>query len=299
MVYVTAWGSDLLVAIDPANLLVVKQMRTGRQPYSLTISPDGRTCYIPNSGENTVSVVSLSRFEEIKRIPVGVDPRSIALAPSRDLLLVSCFGSDSVSTINLRTLERGPDIPVGTEPYMVEVTPDERWALTPNWGANTVSLIDLETRQEIAQEPVGSLPRWVRVTPDANQAFVSNFNDNTLSVLDIRDGKLRVEASVPVARGPFGIEIADGNLVVCNFLASSVEVFDLETRTLRFRILLEGKHPKVARQVPGTPLYFVANELSENVSVVNIRMRSDVKQIPVGRIPYGVAIGPRLPPTEE
>ena len=77
-VYVTTIDGFLHV-IDTATMRVHKRVRVGRHPYGIGIVTNGGTGYVPNFGDDTVSVVDLVEHETTETIEVGLKPFAIGV----------------------------------------------------------------------------------------------------------------------------------------------------------------------------------------------------------------------------
>jgi YVTN family beta-propeller protein len=68
---------ELANRLDDASEFVAKRVRVGRNPTDVVISPDGRSAYIANRMDDTVSVVDLSRMQVTSTIDLG-GPKEIS-----------------------------------------------------------------------------------------------------------------------------------------------------------------------------------------------------------------------------
>jgi YVTN family beta-propeller protein len=69
--------SDYAALIDTATLEPRAIVPVGDAPGWAATSPDGRTCLLPNTRADSVSVVSYTEAKEIARVPVGRGPKQI------------------------------------------------------------------------------------------------------------------------------------------------------------------------------------------------------------------------------
>ncbi|HSU80308.1 MAG TPA: alkaline phosphatase family protein [Candidatus Angelobacter sp.] len=98
-VYVTNSDSDTLSILptnghEPVQTLDLNQLPfapTGAQPVSLTISHDGKTLFVANSGGNNIEVIDLSQeVPQIKgKIPTGWYPTGVFLTRDDQTIMVS------------------------------------------------------------------------------------------------------------------------------------------------------------------------------------------------------------------
>ncbi len=99
---ITFYGSNAFVTcfdgfvdvIDTVSLTVTKRISVGANPEGLSVSND--KLYVANSGglnspnvDSTVSVISLTTFQEIKKITVGKNPGSVEVDSHGDVYVIS------------------------------------------------------------------------------------------------------------------------------------------------------------------------------------------------------------------
>jgi len=65
--------------LDSARQFVVRRLRTGRNPTGVVVSPDGRSAYIANRMDDTVSVVDMNQLKIASTIDLG-GPKGISAA---------------------------------------------------------------------------------------------------------------------------------------------------------------------------------------------------------------------------
>ncbi|UCG75287.1 MAG: YncE family protein [Gemmatimonadota bacterium] len=68
-VYVTCNRNGQVLELDAATLSVTRRFRTGKGPYNLAVSSDGRLLLATNKGDQSVSVFDLASGEELARVP--------------------------------------------------------------------------------------------------------------------------------------------------------------------------------------------------------------------------------------
>lgn len=67
--------------VDVAQRKVVGEMKTGKSPLGLRMSPDARGIYVANTGDNSVSVIDVTGAREAARVPVGKAPAPVGFTP--------------------------------------------------------------------------------------------------------------------------------------------------------------------------------------------------------------------------
>ncbi len=83
-VCVTLAGVDL-VAFGQENDFSMQRVRVGRRPTAVRISPNGRTAYVANTLDDTISVVDLTAASVTVTIPLGPKPE-LSIAQQGELL---------------------------------------------------------------------------------------------------------------------------------------------------------------------------------------------------------------------
>lgn len=104
-------ASDYVALVDTDTLAPRAIVDVGDAPGWAATGPDGRTCFVPNTREDTLSVISYTSGREIARLPVGDGPKQIEAAWLPRALLVgddrSAAGDDDTAPrIRLRGLPR-------------------------------------------------------------------------------------------------------------------------------------------------------------------------------------------------
>lgn len=77
----TMMAAGAVWVIDTATDAVVAKVPVGMHPAHVVVASDGRTAYITNSGDNTVSVVDTAARRVIGTVTVGASPHGLRLTP--------------------------------------------------------------------------------------------------------------------------------------------------------------------------------------------------------------------------
>jgi YVTN family beta-propeller protein len=105
------------------------QIRVGREPWCVAITPDNAKVYVSSMVGGTVSVINAASHKVVKTIRVGTEPFGCALTPDGARLYVTNQSSATVSVINttadvlIRTIKD-----VGNKPYGIAITADGKKA---------------------------------------------------------------------------------------------------------------------------------------------------------------------------
>ena len=122
-------GSVTLYKVGAAGPAVIKEIKTGGDPSSVAISPNGKRVYVANALDNSVSVINVPKKKRIAIFPAGAEPMAVALSPGGTRLYVANSASNSVMVFDTAT--NPPSIlaiidlsAFGTAPRALAVTDD-------------------------------------------------------------------------------------------------------------------------------------------------------------------------------
>jgi len=160
---------------------------TGSHPYTAVFAPNGRTLYVSNWGDSTISVYGVGRSSLTPRPAIPVAPRPSALLLSRDgrTLYVAHAAADAVSVVDLSegrveaTIALGltARAPHGSGPNALALAPDGRTLYVANGDNNAVAVVDLareEGPRVVGLIPTAWYPTAVALSRDGRTLYVAN-----------------------------------------------------------------------------------------------------------------------------
>lgn len=247
-------GAGAVWAIDTTTATVVAKVPVGMHPAHVVVASDGRTAYITNGGDNTVSVVDTAAQRVVASIPVGASPHGLRISPNGKQAWVVNLKGGTVSVIDTESRKQVTQIKVGKGPAQVGFTPDGRFAFVSLSEENRVAVVDVASRKLVRKVGVGTVPIQLYATPDSRLVLVANQGTpkkpgTTVSVIDV--SHLKVVSTIKTGAGAHGV------------------VVDRDGRQA-----------------------FVTNTYADTVSVIEIASRKVVATVPVGRGPNGISMGP-------
>jgi YVTN family beta-propeller protein len=144
---------------------------------------------------------------------------------------------------------------------------------------------------------VGTRPRRIAATPDGRELWVTDELSGTVSVVDLATSSVRQEISFspPGFRdeqvSPVGIALtADGRTaIVALGYANHIAFIDTATRRVTGYVLV-GDHALGLGLSPDGDRLYVANDLSDDISVINMSNRRNVLSVMTGRGPHSVVV---------
>lgn len=119
-VYVANNGSDEAVEVNTDTWEVTRRFKTGKAPYNLEVSHDGKLLVISYKGEGSTGVWDLESGEELANIPNSrTVTHGVSISPDNRYAFMSVEGKNgepgSVDVIDLEKLERVEVIEVGKQ----------------------------------------------------------------------------------------------------------------------------------------------------------------------------------------
>jgi YVTN family beta-propeller protein len=202
-------GSGVAV-LDAAGRDVDHYLITGKQPYALSVSPDGQV-WVPIHSAGRIEIYTAGQQQQVGRITVPPNPHAIGYAGDLQRAFTANHESNAVAVIDMRSDRLLKSVPVSKSPHSLAVSPDGRRVLVAGYDADAADLIDTVTLRRTGPFRVGHQPQSVAWAADGEHGYVVNEGDNTISVLDGHTGKLT--ATVRVGKSPRTVSVApDGRL---------------------------------------------------------------------------------------
>lgn len=120
LVYVAGNGSDEILEVDTKKWEVNKRWNSGKAPYNLEVSHDGKLLVVTYKGEGATGVWDLENGEELAKIPNSRKvSHGVTISPDNKFAFISVEGiggePGSVDIINLQTLKRVDVVETGKQ----------------------------------------------------------------------------------------------------------------------------------------------------------------------------------------
>ena len=174
-------------------------------------------------------------------------------------------GDSAVSSQGWIVRPAGRQVQLGDRPLGLAASPDDRLLLVSNDGQSTQSLmvVDRQTgavRQTISYQTPEALFVGLAFSPDGTHAYASAGGNNKIRVYDVADPHLTEGASIPLPTSPG----ADGKPA--------------------------NPYPAGLAVAPDGSSLYVADDLGDALSVVDLASGSVRASVPVGHNPYTVVL---------
>jgi PQQ-dependent catabolism-associated beta-propeller protein len=294
--YVSSEKDDALTMIDLATLTVKGTVPTCKRGRHIQLTPD-RKIMVACTDANAADVIDPATGKSLRRVPLGDEPEAFDLSPDGKTVYVSNEDAGEASFIDAATGRKLQSIKVGQEPEGVKVSADGKTLYVTSEVASLIHVIDVASAKITSNVKVGKRPRRMALTPDGKELWVTNELGASISIIAtathaVTDTlKLEVKGARATDITPVGILMSrDGKRAfVALGKANHVAFIDVASRKTTNLVLVGKRAWNVALDKAEAKL-LVVNGLSDDVTVVDVPGAKAIKSIPVGRVPYGVAI---------
>jgi YVTN family beta-propeller protein len=247
--------------------------------------------------------VDASTLEIIRTIPVSARPHNISLMPDGSKLYVAIIaGPGAVNVIDTSTLENVKTIPTDGGIHNIYVTPDGTHVIAGSIAGNKLTVIDTSTDEEVwAWEGEAIRPATISAKPDGSTdklyIQVSGHHGFVVVDWDTRREVARIELPgiPPEQRAPgtyngapahgIGISPDGGTVWSTSRMNSAVYVYSVYPDLELLASIQVGTDPDWVTFTPDNRLAYVANAISNDVSVVDMATYEEIARIPVGESP--------------
>lgn len=292
----TEKGNEVVVFDKDMNL--VKRIATSRRPRDMHFNADKTLLYVACGDDDTIDVIDVATLEVVDSIPTGPSPEVFAFSPDQKMIYVSNEEDSRLEAIDLATRVSVQDVPTGAEPEGVLVMPDGKTAYVTSEVADMVHVVDTATGAVTKNILVGTRPRRFILTPDGSELWVSCELSSEIFVIDTATNEIKGDSLIFVPPGfreedvtPVGMAITkDGTKVLLSLgRANHIAIIDAHSKQV-LKYVLVGKRAWSVDLSSDEKTAYVANGLSDDVTLVDMASMNPVKSVPVGRVPHSVVI---------
>ena len=297
-VFVSHEKTNNIAVIDPKqDYRIIQWIPTSHRPRDMKFRDGNRQLLVACGDDDVIDVIDVAKLAVTDYIPTGPSPEMFALSPDESALYVSDEEGSSVQQISIADKMIAREIATGAEPEGVVVTPDGKTLYVTSEVTDMVHVIDLGAGAVTDNIVVGTRPRRFLLLPNGKELWVSNELSGQVSVIDRTTNQVTSTIDFlptgfrQVDVTPVGMTMTrDGKTaVVALGRANHVAFVDTATKKVRDYVLVGSRAWGVALS-PDEKTLYVANGLSDDLSIVDMRSRQSVRTVPVGRVPHTVIV---------
>ena len=315
-------AGDNIHIIDPATNKVVGEIKGIEAPHGIAVAPDNSKIYVSEQANKTLVVYDGKTLRETRRIPLSGNPNLVDITPDGKWVYVAIAltyddysefpqikanPSGGVDVIDTGKLEKVKTIALRGGIHDLNVTPDGKHVIAgASRGArppsNLMNVIDTRTNEIAWTLPMSPSPSPMAVTknPDGStdKIYAQLGGFNGFAVLDfathVRTNQIKLTDIAPDKQNPHGgpaashgiaVTADQKTLLVNSRLNSTLYAYSLPDLKPLGGAALGGKGAGWLTITPDNKTAYVANEHTNNVSVVDIKSMKETALIPVGFAP--------------
>src|SRR5215210_7146054 len=296
-------AGDNVHIIDPDTNKVVGVIEGIEVNHGAGVAPDGSRIYVSNEADSTLDIVDAKTLKVLKKVPLTGHPNNMAVGKDGKRVYVGIIQEPGgVDVIDTATMTRVKTVPTKGTIHNPYVTPDGRYVVAGSIVGKSVNVIDTQTEtpawtldmdlgvrpMAFATNPNGST-KWIFVQMSGLNGFAvvdfaTHKEVNRINNPDLPPGK----KTVPQGSDPsHGMAVtADGKtLVVCSRLNNYLYAYSLPDLKVIGAAELTGKGAGWVTLTPDGKTAYVANPVTNDVSVVDVKSMKEISRIPVGFVP--------------
>jgi YVTN family beta-propeller protein len=263
-------------------------VKVGRHPHEMAISPDRRTVYVSDNGvvwmteegagDNTVSIIDIASHRRTGVIDLGQyrRPHGITVDRRTGHIFVTTERPSALVEVDpvARKVVRAYDVK-GKAPHIVVLGPGSEFAYTSNDNSGTISAIRLATG-DVKVIPAGKRPQGQALSPDGKFVYITLEDDNAIAILDT--GKNEIVGRITTGRSPNRVAVTpDGKTLVYSMqLAGAVGFAEVATRRQIAQVPVGGQTMSIALSPDARSAYTGIQE-HDRIAVVSVRDRKLAK----------------------
>jgi YVTN family beta-propeller protein len=208
--YVSIFNNDYSInevgVLDTANSTFVAKVPTGKRPFALDISPDGKTVYVPNHDSGSITVVDTATNTVRDTITVAPNPHWVDVSADGTKLYAANHESNILTILDTANDQTIATVPVGKSPHSILALPKQPVLFNVNYDSSSMSVTDLNTNAVIATVPTPAHPQDVSLAPDGKHGYIVTVDDNAIQVFDTKT--FAITSRVQVGRSPTSVAVA-------------------------------------------------------------------------------------------
>lgn len=267
------------------------------RPRGMVFTLDRQQFLVCCAEDNMIGVFDTHTQKLVRRLPNVLYPEVHYLHPNGRYLLVSNEEDSQASLFDLETGQQIAAFDTGPEPEGAIITPDGKLGFVVSEAANLLHVIDLEKGEIIKDLVMNTRPRRLALTPDGKELWVSAEIAGMVDIVDVDKLELvhtiefeyrglRKENITPV---DVIIDSKGERAYVALGRANHVAVVDVKTRKVTDYVLVGRRAWGLALNRDETRLW-VANGLSDDITIIDTRTLKPLKSVPAGEVPHSILI---------
>lgn len=296
LIFVSLERGNEVVVLNP-DLTEHKRIETSRRPRDMHFNAAHDKLYVACGDDDSIDVIDVATLEVIDSIPTGPSPEVFTFSPDEKQIYVSNEEDSTMEIIDVASKTVTARVPTGAEPEGVINSIDGKTVFVTSEVADMVHVVDIATARVTKNIVVGTRPRRFVVTPDGAELWVTDELSSEVHVINLATLEIAQVMSFlpPGFRAedvtPVGMAITkDGSMVIISLgRANHVAFVDIKSREVLAYTLVGSRAWDVDLSRDEATAY-VANGLSDDITVIDMATMRAVQSVPVGRTPHSIRV---------
>lgn len=296
LIFVSLERGNEVVVLNP-DLSVKTRIETSRRPRDMQFNAARTLLFVACGDDDVIDVIDVATLEVVDSIPTGPSPEIFVFSPDETQIFVSNEEDSTMEMIDVATKTVTDRVATGAEPEGVINSVDGKYVFVTSEVADMVHVIDRAKAAVVKNLIVGTRPRRFVVTPDGAELWVSDELSSEVHVIDIATLNIKDNLTFvppgfrPEDVTPVGMAITqDGaKLLITLGRANHVAIIDAKSREV-LQYVLVGSRAWDVDLTSDEKTAYVANGLSDDITVIDMATMTPVLSLPVGRTPHSIRV---------
>lgn len=309
--YVANTSGDTLSVIDLDRQTVVSEVRVGKHPHGLALSPDQRKIYCSVESERAIKFLDTATDQIIATVATTGLPNQLAATPDGRWVYVAINDKGTADIIDAGQAKVTKTLDIGQRPHNCYCPRGARYMYVTSIRDHLVKQFDFAQGHALKQTVrFDGAVRPLCITRDEKRLFVALEGLHGFGWADLTTGKQlgRMEQPLPPTekRSKFaymnthGLELRPGDheLWVTSFIGNGLMVYDITGERPKYvNTVAVGDAPNWLTFSPDGQYAYSANAGANSITIVDCQTRMAVKEIKTGPVPKRLleVHPPRLP----
>ena len=296
--FITNTKSDSISVIDTTTFEVTATIPLGKgKPNRVVFHPDGKTAWVVYDKSHDLGVVDADAKKLVKRVRIGGNPYNLNFTPDGRHLLVLDWSSDAsqdeVIFYDLQAEKIDGRVEVSTWPAHSVFSKDATKLYVSGETAGDVTVIDVAKREILARHVHGGGDAMgLALTADGKTLYAAAGENKAVLKIDTATNKPLTSIALPGVVHEATLTLDGRFLYTTLRKANRIVVVDTATDKIATVIAQKG-YPDLVTMEPTGRYALVTNRWADLVSVIDLKTHTQVRTIPVGKAPHGMALRPR------
>jgi len=295
---ITNTKSDSVSIIDTSTLEVVGTIPLGRgKPNRIVFHPDGKQAWVVFDKSHDLGIVDVEGKKLVKRVKIGGNPYNLTFSPDGRILYVLDWSSDvsqdEVIAYDLKAEKIAWRVEVSTWPAHGIFSRDGRLLYVSGETAGDVTIIDTTTHAVVGRVVHGGGDAMgLALTADGKILYAAAGENKAILKIDTATNKIVGEIALPGVVHEATLTL-DGKFLYATLRKTNKLVVIRTADDKIATVIPQRAYPDLVTMEPTGRLALVTNRYADSVAVIDLASQAQVRTIPVGKAPHGMALRPR------